>query len=156
MEGFLRRRDLPGFCRVDEVSDPLFQIIKTETGQTPRAQAVILKNTFENLEGPVLSHIRTRMPNLFTIGPLHVLKSRISEEKTTTTSPMMTASGILSRDQFMEFWYGLVNSGQHFLLVMRPDSIAGKDGESRIPAETLEGTKERGYHGGVGYTGRGL
>ncbi|KAG5533464.1 hypothetical protein RHGRI_027590 [Rhododendron griersonianum] len=93
MEGFLRRHDLPGFCRVDEVSDPLFQIIKTETGQTPRAQAVILKNTFENLEGPVLSHIRTRMPNLFTIGPLHVLKSRISEEKTTTISPLMTVSG---------------------------------------------------------------
>ncbi|KAI8540046.1 hypothetical protein RHMOL_Rhmol09G0231000 [Rhododendron molle] len=26
MEGFLRRRDLPGLCRVDEVSDPHFQV----------------------------------------------------------------------------------------------------------------------------------
>ncbi|XP_058181841.1 7-deoxyloganetic acid glucosyl transferase-like [Rhododendron vialii] len=174
MEGFLRRRDLPGFCRVDEVSDPRFQVIKNETRQTPRAQAVIL-NSFEDLEGPVLSHIRTRMPNLFTIGPLHAhLKSRLSEEKTTTTPPSTTSGSfweedrsciewldrkppksviyvsfgsitVLSRDQLMEFWYGLVNSGQHFLWVMRPDSIAGKDGESQIPAEILEGTKERGY-----------
>ncbi|XP_058181839.1 7-deoxyloganetic acid glucosyl transferase-like [Rhododendron vialii] len=176
MEGFLRRRDLPGFCRVDEVSDPLFQVINTETGQTTRAEALIL-NTFETLEGPFLSHIQTRMPNLFTIGPLHAhLKTRLLEEKTTTTTlPLTTASGsfweedrsciewldrktpksvvyvsfgsitVLSRDQLMEFWYGLVNSGQHFLWVMRPDSIAGKDGESQIPAEILEGTKEKGY-----------
>ncbi|KAG5533467.1 hypothetical protein RHGRI_027593 [Rhododendron griersonianum] len=133
MEGFLRRRDLPGFCRVDEVSDPHFQVIKNETRQTPRAQAVIL-NTFETLEGPVLSHIRTRMPNLFTIGPLHAhLKFRLSKEKTTTTLPSTASSSfweedrsciewldrkppksviyvsfgsitVLSRDQLMEFW----------------------------------------------------
>ncbi|XP_058181842.1 7-deoxyloganetic acid glucosyl transferase-like [Rhododendron vialii] len=174
MERFLRRRDLPGFCRVDEVSEFHFQVLKTETRQTPRAQAVIL-NTFETLEGPVLSHIRTRMPNLFTIGPLHThLKTRLSEEKTATMLSS-TASGsfweedrsciewldrkppksviyvsfgsitVLLRDQLMEFWYGLVNSGQHFLWVMRPDTIAGKDWESQIPAEILEGTKERGY-----------
>ncbi|KAH7840401.1 hypothetical protein Vadar_016386 [Vaccinium darrowii] len=174
MEGFLRRRDLPGFCRVDEVSDPRLQAIKTDTRLTPRAQAVIL-NTFENLEGPVLSHLGTRMPNLFTIGPLHYhLKSRLSEEKTTTTPPS-TASGsfweedrsciewldrkptksviyvsfgsitVLLRDQLMEFWYGLVNSGQHFLWVMRPGSITEKDGESQIPVEISEGMKERGY-----------
>lgn len=44
----------------------------------------------------------------------------------------------------MEFWYGLVNSGQHFLWVMRPESIVGKDGESQIPVEISEGTKVRG------------
>lgn len=52
---------------------------------------------------------------------------------------------MVTRDQLLEFWYGLVNSGQKFLWVMRPDSIAGKDGESQIPVELAEGTKARGF-----------
>ncbi|KAM7494837.1 hypothetical protein LguiB_029446 [Lonicera macranthoides] len=52
---------------------------------------------------------------------------------------------ILTRDELMEFWYGLANSGVRFLWVMRPDSITGKDGERQIPAEVEEGTRERGY-----------
>lgn len=173
MEGFLRRRDLPGFIRVDEVSDPRLQVFKAETRQTLRAQAIIV-NTFEDLEGPILSNIRTVLPDCFTIGPLHShLKSRLSEEKITTTPPSLASSSfweedrsciewldgkppksvvyvsfgsitILSREQLMEFWYGLVNSGQHFLWVMRPESIVGKDGESQIPVEISEGTKVRG------------
>ncbi|XP_059669687.1 7-deoxyloganetic acid glucosyl transferase-like [Cornus florida] len=171
MEGLLRRRDLPGFCRVDEVNDPLLHFIKTETGQTPRAQALI-KNTFDELDGPILSQIRTRCPNLFSIGPLHAhLKYRLIAE----TNCSSTSSGsfweedrscvtwldsqpsksviyvsfgsitVVTRDQLMEFWYGLVNSGQRFLWVMRPDSIVGKDGESEIVVELVEGTRERGY-----------
>uniref|UniRef100_A0A5B7A4K9 Glycosyltransferase n=1 Tax=Davidia involucrata TaxID=16924 RepID=A0A5B7A4K9_DAVIN len=171
MEGFLRRRDLPGFCRVDDIADPRLQIIKTETRQTPRAQAVI-KNTFDDLEGPILSQIRTHCPNLFSIGPLHAhLNAKLAEKNTSSS----TSSGsfweedrscmtwldsqpsksviyvsfgsitVVTRDQLLEFWHGLVNSGQRFLWVMRPDSVAGKNGESQIPAELLEGTKERGY-----------
>ncbi|GFS45876.1 hypothetical protein Acr_00g0098750 [Actinidia rufa] len=72
MEVVLRRRDLPSFCYVDDINDPSFQVISTETRQIPRAHAVIL-NTFEALEAPVLCHIRGPMPNLFTIGSLHSL-----------------------------------------------------------------------------------
>ncbi|KAL6977429.1 7-deoxyloganetic acid glucosyl transferase, partial [Sarracenia purpurea var. burkii] len=170
-ENLLRRRDLPGFCRVDDVNDPRLQVIKTESRQTPRAQAVIL-NTFEDLESPILSHIRTHMPNLYTVGPLHShLKKRLSDSKTTAPS---TVSGsfweedrsciswldvqpsrsvlyvsfgsitVVTREQLMEFWFGLVNSGQRFLWVIRPDSISGRDGESQTEAELLAATKERG------------
>ncbi|CAK9135697.1 unnamed protein product [Ilex paraguariensis] len=170
-EGFLRRRDLPGFCRVDYIDEPKLQGIKFETRQTARAHAAIL-NTFEDLEGPILSHIRTQIPNLYSIGPLHsLLKSRLE----TTTKEFSESSGslweedrscltwldsqppksviyvsfgsitIVTRDQLLEFWYGLVNSGQRFLWVMRPDSITGNDGESQIPTELEEATKARGY-----------
>ncbi|KAL6977416.1 7-deoxyloganetic acid glucosyl transferase [Sarracenia purpurea var. burkii] len=172
MEGFLRRRDLPGFCRTEDADHPAIQCVKTETRQTTRAQAVIL-NTFEDLESPILSHIRIHMPNLYTVGPLHSqLKTRLSDQKTATPS---MASGsfweedksciswlsaqsprsvlyvsfgsvaMVTRDELMEFWYGLVNSGQRFLWVVRPNSISDKNGESHVPAELLEGTKERGY-----------
>ncbi|XP_059666350.1 7-deoxyloganetic acid glucosyl transferase-like [Cornus florida] len=171
MEGFLRRRDLPSFCRVDEVNNPNLQLVQTETRKSFRAQALI-KNTFDELEGPILSQIRAHCPNLFSVGPLHAhLKARLATE----TKSFSTSSGsfweedrscmtwldsqksksviyvsfgsitVVTRDQLMEFWYGLVNSEQRFLWVMRPDSVAGKDGESQIPMELVEGTKERGY-----------
>lgn len=171
METFLRRRDLPGFCRVNDINEPKLQILKTETRQTTRAQAAIL-NTFEDLEGPILSQIRKHMPRLFTIGPSHShLTSRLETKNIKTLissgsfweedrscvdwldaqpprSVLYVSFGsitVVTRDQLLEFWYGLVNSGQRFLWVMRPDSIMGKDGQSQIPADLEEGTKARGY-----------
>nr|AGX93067.1 7-deoxyloganetic acid UDP-glucosyltransferase-like protein [Cinchona calisaya] len=171
MEGFLRRRDLPGFCRVNDINEPKLQIIKNETRQTPRAQAAIL-NTFEDLEGPILAEIRKYMPRLYTIGPSHSqLTARLEAQNTKTSissgsfweedrsciewlnsqppkSVIYVSFGsitVVTREQLLEFWCGLVNSGQRFLWVMRPDSLMGKDGESQIPAELEKGTKERGY-----------
>ncbi|CAI9091610.1 OLC1v1026682C1 [Oldenlandia corymbosa var. corymbosa] len=170
-EGFLRRRDLPGFCRVNDINESKLQVLKSETRQTPRAQAAIL-NTFEDLEGPILSQVRRYIPKLFTIGPSHShLAARLEARNTKTTissgsfweedrscvawldsqppkSVIYVSFGsitVVTREQLLEFWYGLVNSGQKFLWVMRPDSIKGKDGEDRIPAELEEGTKARGY-----------
>ncbi|KAF6161071.1 hypothetical protein GIB67_007712 [Kingdonia uniflora] len=40
---------------------------------------------------------------------------------------------VVTVDQLLEFWYGHVNSGKPFLWVMRPDSIAGTDGDRQIP-----------------------
>jgi hypothetical protein len=169
MDGFLRRRDLPGFCRVNDINEPKLQIISFESRQQPRAQAAIV-NSFEDLEGPIISHIRTKIPRLYPIGPLHAhLKSRLALKHGPTSS---STSGsfweedrtcvdwldsqepksviyvsfgsvtVVTRDQLLEFWYGLVNSSQKFLWVMRPDSIAG---DFTIPTELEEGTKARGF-----------
>ncbi|GMP23210.1 hypothetical protein CsSME_00000893 [Camellia sinensis var. sinensis] len=173
MEAFLRRRDLPGICRTDDLNNPDFQFVSTETRQTTRAQALIL-NTFEDLEGPILSHIRIRMPNVYTIGPLH------SHHKTrlAATAPPMVATttsnslweedsscitwldaqpsqsviyvsfgsiATITNRQLMELWHGLVNSGKRFLWVIRSQLVTSGDGEAQIPAELLEATKERGY-----------
>ncbi|GFY83585.1 hypothetical protein Acr_03g0003590 [Actinidia rufa] len=163
MEGVLRRRDLPSFCRVDDISDhPVFQFINTETRQTPRAQAVIL-NTFEALEASVLCHVRGPMPNLFTIGPLHSLLNTKTANMTAASSGSFLEEdrsclkwldaqpaksviyvsfgslAVVTREQLVEFWHGLVNSGQRFLWVMRPGSVSGQDGGSQVPAELAEG-----------------
>ncbi|RZC80964.1 hypothetical protein C5167_043530 [Papaver somniferum] len=55
---------------------------------------------------------------------------------------------MVSREQWLEIWYGLVNSGHRFLWVKPPDSLLAKDDEeSHVQAETelIEATKERGY-----------
>ncbi|CAI9091600.1 OLC1v1026672C1 [Oldenlandia corymbosa var. corymbosa] len=176
MEGFLRRRDLPSFCR-SGIRSPDFEMILTETAQTPRANGLIL-NTFEDLEGPILSQIRTFCPNLYTIGPLHAhLKSRMAAvnpnssmnsssnslqeedrsciewlDKQPSRSVLYVSFGsvtVLKKEQLLEFWKGLVNSGVKFLWVIRPDLVTGKNCDEhnkKSPADELEtATKERGY-----------
>ncbi|KAI3721151.1 hypothetical protein L2E82_32156 [Cichorium intybus] len=169
MEKYLRLRDLPSFCRASDLSDRAFQVVTTETQETYRANGLIL-NTFEDLEESALAQIRKHIPNLYSIGPLHAnLKSRLEakltspprssnslweEDRTCMTwldeqaqkSVIYVSFGsmtMLSRDELIELWYGLVNSRKNFLWVVRPNSVAG-DGQN-IPAQLLEGTLERGY-----------
>ncbi|KAH6762727.1 hypothetical protein C2S52_020160 [Perilla frutescens var. hirtella] len=171
MDRYLRRRDLPSFCRSGDIGDPNIELYKTESKENPRAYGLIL-NTFEELEAPILSEMRNVCPNIYTIGPLHAhLKAKLAasaisppalsnslweEDRTCVTwldsqplkSVLYVSFGSLAtirKDQLMEFWHGLVNSGQRFLWVIRPDSVAGKDWESQIPVELSEGTKQRGY-----------
>lgn len=176
MEGFLRRRDLPSFCRVRDIGSLDFKMVLSETGQTPRANGLIL-NTFDDLEGPILSHIRTRCPNLYTIGALHAhLKSRLAANSNSSSNKSSSNSlweedrscmewldqqptksvlyvsfgsfAVVTKEQLLEFWHGLVNSGVKFLWVIRPGIIIGKDDEEHhksIPAGLEAATKERGY-----------
>ncbi|XP_010032068.2 7-deoxyloganetic acid glucosyl transferase [Eucalyptus grandis] len=172
MEDILRCRDLPSFCRVADLSDWLLQYVTTQTLQTTGARALIL-NSFDQLEGPALSQIRTHFPNLYTIGPLHShLKSRLSSSSP-SSPPSSSASNslwevdrsciawldkqppksvvyvsfgsitTLNRHDFTEFWYGLVNSGRRFLWVLRSDSLP-EGSSGAVPEELREAAAERG------------
>ncbi|KAK6145435.1 hypothetical protein DH2020_022255 [Rehmannia glutinosa] len=175
METILRRRDLPQFCRVEDIDDPGLQTMETETRITTQGIGFIL-NTFEDLEGPILDQIRKHIPDLYSIGPLHAhLKARLDSkgmeslqhhsssfweedqscmawlDSQPVNSVIYVSFGsitLLTRDELLEFWYGLVNSGQRFLWVIRPDSIIGTESgnpNKNIPEELEEGTKSRGY-----------
>ncbi|KAK1293742.1 UDP-glycosyltransferase 85A4 [Acorus calamus] len=61
MEGFLRRRDLPSFCRTKELAHPTFQLHLIETQAAIRCSGLIL-NTLDPLESTVISHIRSQIP----------------------------------------------------------------------------------------------
>ncbi|KAH7672826.1 UDP-glucuronosyl/UDP-glucosyltransferase protein [Dioscorea alata] len=50
---------------------------------------------------------------------------------------------VLSPEQFIELWHGLINSGHRFLWAVREDLVKGKE-EIEITKEMEEGTKERG------------
>ncbi|XWS74873.1 hypothetical protein CRYUN_Cryun01aG0035600 [Craigia yunnanensis] len=172
MEKFLRCRDLPSFCRAINMSDSTILRYGTVTRKSLTARGLIL-NTFEELEGPILSQIRSKCPNIYTIGPLNEhFKTRLSVENEVSSQPSNSfwevdrncmswldkqpnqsvvyvsfgSIAVMSDEQILEFWHGLVNSKKRFLWVVRPNSVAGKgfQGED-IPAELVEGTKERGY-----------
>ncbi|XVF83824.1 hypothetical protein PTKIN_Ptkin16aG0524200 [Pterospermum kingtungense] len=173
METFLRCRDLPSFCRAIDMADSVLQLVVKQTRKSLQAHSLIL-NTFEDLEGPILSHIRTKCPHIYAIGPIHAqlntrLRAKYGEsskpfsnslwevdrsciswlDKQTKQSVMYVSFGsitITSREQLIELWYGLVNSNKRFMWVVRPNSVTGPDGEGEdVPVELLEATKDRGY-----------
>ncbi|KAJ9175815.1 hypothetical protein P3X46_014329 [Hevea brasiliensis] len=170
METFLRCRDLPaGFRQVSDISDPNLFFI---TNEIRKSQALII-NTFEELEGPILSQIRTRYPKIYTIGPLHEhLKTKLrsigKQELYSSSNSLWKVDGtcitwldnqpsqsvlyvsfgsstIMTRDQLMEFWYGLVNSKKKFLWVIRPESVINQDGDNlgEIPEELQEEKRKK-------------
>ncbi|KAF3653773.1 7-deoxyloganetic acid glucosyltransferase [Capsicum annuum] len=154
MEGVLRRRDLPSFCRSPSLDCPIIQLVIKEGKHIVQAQGVIF-NTFEGLEGPILSQFRSMIPNIYAIGPLHIqIKAKLAASqqclpKTTTMSNSLWKEDMscmdwldkqpkksvlfvsigslatMSKAHFLEFWYGLVNSMTPFLWVQRPGSIIG-------------------------------
>nr|XP_010923184.1 7-deoxyloganetic acid glucosyltransferase [Elaeis guineensis] len=170
MEGFLRRRDLPSFCRnAKSTSDRPLLFVTNANANVRRGRGLIL-NTFESLEGPVLSHIRSAIPNIYALGPLHLLSRAFGDcganvpfssnstslwqedrsclkwlDSQPQRSVVYISFGsvtVMSRDELMEFWHGLVDSGKRFLWVVRPDLVEGKIEEAMQELE--KETRERG------------
>ncbi|CAN4102166.1 unnamed protein product [Withania somnifera] len=171
MEGVMRRRDLPNFCRAPDVDSPTIQLVIKEGKHIVQAQGLIF-NTFEGLEGPILSQFRALCSNIYAIGPLHTqMKAKLASQCLPNTAksnslwkedrscidwldkqPMKSVLFVsigsvatLSKAQYLEFWYGLVNSKTRFLWVQRPGSIIGlEEDDINVPMELSQGTKERG------------
>lgn len=165
MEGLLRRLDLPAFCRAKQVNHPSLQFTMNETQTQRRASALILDTVYE-LDAPVLSHMAQMFPKIYTLGPLNALlhsqigdvsRSLASHASLWKTNPncmtwldnqpsksvLYVSFGTtvkLTREQTLEFWYGLVNSGHRFLWAIRSDITSGSGF-----VELEMATKERGY-----------
>jgi len=173
MENLLRCRDLPSFCRPGTKGNLSIDWVSFQTKQSLLADALIL-NTFEELDRLVLSQIRLHFPKVYTLGPLHHhLNVRKAETNEANDTPSIRnsffeedkscmawldaqaqgsvlyvsfgSSTVVTRQELMEFWHGLVNSKKRFLWVMRPDLVVGRENGDRIPEELEEGTKERGF-----------
>ncbi|XAR68881.1 7-deoxyloganetic acid glucosyltransferase [Bertholletia excelsa] len=168
LENLFRRRDLPSVFRVEAVEDPVLQFFIHETSAMTRASALIL-NTFEELEAPFIHRLRSLFPKLYTIGPLHaLLKAQAGDHAQSSDLSALTqhdrscltwldsqpsrsvvyvsfgSVAVLTRQQFLEFWHGLVNSGKPFLLVVRLDLLVEDGAPEETPPELMEGTRERG------------
>ncbi|KAL5550188.1 hypothetical protein UlMin_000364 [Ulmus minor] len=165
--GLLRRRDLPSFCRSMKESPSVFEFFVKHTQDLTRSSAFIL-NTFEELEAPILSQLVAPFPKIYTIGPIHsLLRQRLGddishsghlrkEDRSCMTwldsKPLRSVIYVsfgslvsLTREDLLEFWHGLVNSGKNFLWIVRSYMTVGADGEYIIPEELQLGTKERGF-----------
>ncbi|XP_019176529.1 PREDICTED: 7-deoxyloganetic acid glucosyltransferase-like [Ipomoea nil] len=164
MEGFLRYRDLPAHYRLDDIdNDPILQIFLQVSQNCTKAKHHII-NTFQELEGPILDQMPTMISNVvYAVRPLHeflvanggsihAIMSNGDDRNSKNCldwldnqplkSVLYVSFGTLtmvSRETLMEFWHGLVNSGQRFLWSL--NSLLVTNGE--IPAEILTDSGEK-------------
>ncbi|XP_047324824.1 7-deoxyloganetic acid glucosyl transferase-like [Impatiens glandulifera] len=155
MEDILRRRDIPRFWRVNCDINLAKQTMKSAIQESRRAKGIIL-NTFESLEGPILSHIRSHLEptRLYPIGPLQARLLRKpnsagggggfwKEDNNCMTwldaqpddSVVYVSMGSvteLTQTQLNELWHGLINSGHRFLWALRPESVVGSETDDRM------------------------
>lgn len=161
MEGFLRYRDLPSPFRVDDVdNDPTLQNLHQLAWNYIQTKHHII-NTLHELEGPILDQMPPMMSNVYAIGPLHELlvakggciKAIMSDDNNAKScldwldnqphkSVLYVSFGTLtmvSRETLVEFWHGLVNSGQRFLWSLNSQLVI----DGGIPSEILMGFREK-------------
>ncbi|KAG5533461.1 hypothetical protein RHGRI_027587 [Rhododendron griersonianum] len=163
LEGLLRRRDLSSFLRVGDLSDKDAQFLINGASQAHRTRMIL--NTFDELEGPALAHIRSQCPNIYTVGPLHEhLKTRLTsmippnnlkkedmgciawldaQPLRSVIYVSFRSIIVMSNDQIMELWHGLKNSGKRFLWAL-PNTV-DKEWKNQIPPELLEDSSRKGY-----------
>ncbi|KAL2468114.1 UDP-glycosyltransferase 85A2 [Forsythia ovata] len=163
MEG-IRLKDIPSFIRTTNPDEYMLKFVLQETERARRASAVIL-NTFEELEHDCIKTLSSFLPPVYAIGPLHFLQKQVrdksleilgsnlwkedqhclewldSKEPNSVLYVNFGSITVVTPKQLIEFAWGLANSNQTFLWIIRPDLVTGDD--AILPPEFLEATKER-------------
>ncbi|KAF8008938.1 hypothetical protein BT93_J0053 [Corymbia citriodora subsp. variegata] len=127
-----------------------------------RASSGLICNSSEELEGTKLAESRKAIPiPIFVIGPFHkycpasassLLVQDMSSiswlNKQRPKSVIYVSLGSIAsidKAKFLEIAWGLANSGQPFLWVVRPGSICGSDWLEHLPKAFLEMLDGRGH-----------
>ncbi|KAL0422394.1 UNVERIFIED_CONTAM: 7-deoxyloganetin glucosyltransferase [Sesamum latifolium] len=135
-----------------------------QTANAPRAKGVII-NTFDELEKEVLDALRQKFEHVLTIGPLQLLEHEVENpdvkaigsslwreddaciawlNERAPNSVLYVNFGsitVLSAKQLVEFAWGLANSNQYFLWIIRPDLVSGDS--AILPEEYLKEVEGR-------------
>ncbi|KAI4371866.1 hypothetical protein MLD38_010166 [Melastoma candidum] len=166
----MRLCDMPDFFGAGD-DDALVRYNIDVMERTGTAVATII-NSFEELEPVVLDALSSLIPNVYTIGPLHLLVQRIQQQNSVSKhvsgslweeqvdclnwldlqepgSVLYVNFGsiaFLTYEQLVEFAMGLANSGRPFLWVLRMDLVNGE--QAILPPGFGNETKDRGFLSG--------
>uniref|UniRef100_A0A0D9W3G4 Glycosyltransferase n=1 Tax=Leersia perrieri TaxID=77586 RepID=A0A0D9W3G4_9ORYZ len=150
----VRLRDFPSFIRTTDRDDVMLNFIMREAERLSRLPDAVIFNTFDDLErvaldatraaahprpvyavGPLHLHVRHAVP---TGSPLHGIGSNLWKEDGLVNwldgrkpcSVVYVSYGsitVMTREQLVEFAWGLADSGYDFVWVVRPDLVKGDD-----------------------------
>ncbi|XP_028095336.1 7-deoxyloganetin glucosyltransferase-like [Camellia sinensis] len=164
MQG-IRLKDIPSIIHSVNLSDFMIKFALEINEKTLKSSAIIF-NTFEKLEHEVLYALSSTFPPVYTIGPLQLLLNQVkddslksigsnlwkevpgclewlnSKEPNSVVYVNYGSITVMTSNQLIEFAWGLANSNQTFLWIVRPDLVAGD--LAIIPPEFVIETKERG------------
>ncbi|XP_068311666.1 UDP-glucose iridoid glucosyltransferase-like [Pyrus communis] len=153
----LRLKDLPtnNFDSLEKYSELVVN------AHDVRTASAIVWNTTDWLEQSSLAQIHQQCPvPIFSIGPLHKIEAAASssllEEDTscigwldkqsnnTVIYVSLGSVASISEKELAEMAWGLANSKQPFLWVIRPGSVSGSDWIELLPQGFIEAIGERG------------
>ncbi|KAM7505332.1 hypothetical protein LguiB_004236 [Lonicera macranthoides] len=163
----VRLRDFIRFPRQMDPNNSMFNFAMESTKRATKASANIIQ-TFEELEPDLVSYLSSLFSQIYTIGPTQLLLNQLpekdrldfigysllkeeplclewlnSKEPNSVIYVNFGSIVVMPSEKIVEFGWGLANSNQYFLWIIRPDMV---EGESAIlPPEFLEVTKERGF-----------
>ena len=161
----IRLKDLPTFIRTTDITETMFDFMGSEVQNCLNSSAIIF-NTFEEFEHEVLEVLLAKFPQVYNIGPLHLLGRHVPEsnfmsqgsslwkedckclqwlDKWEPNSVVYVNYGsitVMSDQHLKEFAWGLANSKHTFLWIIRPDVVMGDS--AILPEEFFEETKDRG------------
>lgn len=158
----LKVKDIPVVKGYD--ADKNFELVVCVSSKTQASDGLIF-NTFKDLEETSLAKIRHEyLPNtpIFPIGPFHKYSpspssnSLLSQEQSciswrNTQAPksvVYVSFGTVAKmeaTQFLEIAWGLCNSKQPFLWVVRPDLVHGSNWLEQLPSGFVETLNGRGH-----------
>ncbi|XP_073022048.1 7-deoxyloganetin glucosyltransferase-like [Primulina eburnea] len=160
----IRLRDFPSFIRSTDPDEIMVHYNILQTKNVSRAKAVII-NTYEELEKDVVHALSQKFDRVHTIGPLHLLERVVQNPEIKSIGPSLWKENeecmewldqrepnsvlyvnfgsitVLSPAQLLEFAWGLANSDQQFLWIIRPDLVSGD--KAILPEEYSKEVKDR-------------
>ncbi|GAB4827534.1 hypothetical protein Ancab_034418 [Ancistrocladus abbreviatus] len=155
----LKVKDIPRVGKTDQ--EVLYEFL-TKVCKEAKSSHGLIFNTFEELEDSALAKLREEFGiPIFTIGPFHKLIPAFSSNLLTPDrscicwldnqapkSVLYVSFGSLaaiSESEFLEAAWGLANSKQPFLWVIRPGLVRGSEGSHPLPDEILDMIAGRGH-----------
>jgi hypothetical protein len=164
-EDFMRFRDLSSFARTTNADEIIFKFTSDGSQRSRRASANILE-TFRELEPSLIDFLSSVFSRLYTIGPLELLQNNendavksngyslwkeepqcmewLNSKKPNSVIYVNFGSiAALPPKKMTEFAFGLANSDQNLLFIIRKDTVEGETGI--LPPEFFEMIKERGF-----------
>lgn len=161
----VRLKDLPSFFQTTDPDDEIFNLAMESAEKACEASAFGL-HTFDSLEPDVLNALSTLFTHIHTIGPLQLLLDQVTRKTPLNSlgynlwkedpeclewldskkpgSVIYVNFGsviVMSNQSLIEFAWGLANSNQYFLWIIRPDLIVGNS--AILPPEFERETRGR-------------
>ncbi|CAA2974409.1 UDP-glycosyltransferase 76F1-like [Olea europaea subsp. europaea] len=154
----LKVKDIPS---IETCTTEPYQVVLNMVEQTKKASGLIF-NTFKELEEPESDKLQEQfLVPTFAIGPFHKYfaaspSSLWTQDRTSLSwldtqapkSVIYVSFGSIAEmheDKLIEVAWGLANSGQPFLWVVRPGLVNGSEWLEILPKEFLEAISRRGY-----------
>ncbi|KAI3770194.1 hypothetical protein L6452_01319 [Arctium lappa] len=140
MKKDIKLRDFPSFIRTTDIKDTMLNYLMTESEALPKASGVVI-NTFDALEQDNIKPLITMNPRTFSID-MSCITWLDNKDPGSVVYVNFGSITIMTKEQLIEFAWGLANSKKDFLWITRPDIVGGD--EAMMPPEFVNETKGRG------------